>query len=164
MKKIQVGIGMDNVKVFQRVDTDAEHIHCSREALADAISRITVGAAPFSRHTISLDHVVGHDRCVKVAPEDKIVMWQRPGRSGKTPMFASAKSQVETKDVNVVLCFDNEELCEYVVITAFTGVDAPQEPWDPRVRNLEFSTKFWAEHALVPTEEEISLMKAEGIL
>ncbi|MDP2342980.1 MAG: hypothetical protein Q8O67_18635 [Deltaproteobacteria bacterium] len=35
-----------------------------------------------------------------------------------------------------------------VLLTAFGGPLAPQEPGDPRCRDLEESTRFWREHAL----------------
>lgn len=163
IERILLGTTADNTAVYKRQDTTAEHIHCDMQVLSEALSNVTVSGAPFSRHNIELDHEVGTDRCVKRTEGDTVVMWQRPGRDGKTPMYISEKQPEPTRNVFVVLCYDDEMLNEQVVITAFTGVDAPQEPWDPRVRDREASEKFWSEYALIPTAEELEAMKADGI-
>ena len=157
------GLTKDGIQVFPRVDTDAEHVHCSLVTLRQALEKIKLNGEKFSRHNVMFDYPVGKDRCVMRKPGDNIVRWKRPGRDGETPMVLNREAE-PTNQLNVVICFDDEQLQEYVVITAFLGQEAPQEPWDKRVRDKEASEAFWAAHALVPTIEERVAMKKAGLI
>lgn len=51
-----------------------------------------------------------------------------------------------TRLVTVIAGPHGDDAC--VLYTAFGGPLAPQEPGDPGCKDVEASTKFWAEHAL----------------
>lgn len=161
MKKV-LGVTADQKKVFLRIDMPKEvaesHIHCDKALLKEALAKTTIGEEKFIRQQLVFDQTIATDRCVQVTDADEVVIWQRPGRAGETPMVLGREPE-PTSEMMLVLCFDDEDLNEYVLITAFTGTDAPQEPWDEHCRNREFSEKFWAAHALVPTSEELTLMQ-----
>lgn len=151
----------DGKEVYVRMDTEDSHIHCAMPTLRQALSRLELGEKKFMRFQVPFDYTVGKDRCVEVSEADTVVLWQRPGRAGKTPMVLNRATEA-TQQLNVVIAYD-ETLERHVVVTAFLGRYAPQEPWDPNVRDREASEKFWASHALVPTIAELSAMKKAGV-
>ena len=149
MPKIELyGLTKDGHEVFSRVDTDVNHVHCSKVTLRQGLEKIELGEQKFSRHQVMFDYVIGKDRCVHTNPGDTVVMYQRPGRIGETPMVMNRKSD-DTKQLNVVVGYD-DTIERFVVITAFMGMMAPQEPWDPHCEDKAKSEEFWATHALVP--------------
>lgn len=156
-----IGRTQDGYEVYVRMDDDASHIHCAMFTLREGISKIRLEGKTFETYQVPFDYVIGKDRCVPVGTTDKVVLWKRPGRKGKTPMVLNKRGE-DTRQLNVVISYD-EEMKHHVVLTAFLGRFTPQEPWDPDVRDREASEKFWASHAIVPTIAEMVALMRMGL-
>ena len=152
----------DGTQVYMSEETREKHIHCSLQVLHEALKeKISLNQSGLSLHSVMFDTVIGKNRLVEVGPEDKVVEWQRPFREGKTRFVLNRESEL-TKQLNVVIDFD-DKLGEYTVITAYPGIEKPQEPWDPDVRDKEYSEQFWATHAMIPDTRQRVAMKHAGI-
>ena len=93
-ERVFLGISADGAEVYDRVDS---HFHgeggLTKELLADAISRISTSKRGFIKEKVEYDHPVGTQTCVKVGPEDDVVMVYRNGRSGQTPNGKESRSR-----------------------------------------------------------------------
>lgn len=165
MKDHLIGVYNGN-EVYERSDIPDNHIHCGMALLKDALGMAHVENVPFRRYNVEFDAPVGTDRCVKVDANDTIVMWQRPTRSGKTPMVISPKEAEPTNNVFVVMCQDRDNNNRLTVATAYTGNPGTKEPWDHFDTEAEqkAAAEYWSCRALIPTAEELAQMKSEGVI
>ena len=156
------GFTKAGMKIYMSESTLEKHVHCAVSVLRQALEeKISVTQSGLSTHSVMFDTVIGKNRLVETGPSDRIVEWQRPLREGKTRFVLNRQSEC-TKQLNVVIDFDNR-LGEYVVVTAYPGIEKPQEPWDPDVRDKEYSEKFWETHAMIPDTRQRVAMKHEGV-
>lgn len=145
------------------------------DLLAETIGKIILSEGKtFHRETVDLGRVIGKDHLVETNPEDYIVYLRRGNRQGETRMVI--KDAADTSFVTIILCVarkdeetPDELVGKWVVVTLFEGQPGEREPWDNSyidkdVDNNVMSAylkaeKFWAKHALVPTEEEMKQIR-----
>lgn len=108
------------------------------------------GRAEFFIETIEVPKQFGPMPCGIYGPSvgDEPVtdgfMAQRPGRRYESHLVK--RPTRPTRVLTVVAGPSGDKPC--VLYTAYAGPQAPQEPADPRCRDLEASTAFWRDHAL----------------
>ena len=157
MSKRFLGNTANGVKVYAiNKDEHMEaHSYVTDEMLKEAIQKVNYEST-FWMDTIDLGRVIGTDNCVVVSDKDNVKMLYRKGRAGKTPIVYD-KAAEETSLLTIGICTDNEDGL-VTVFTAFTGIKAPKEPWDPSLKSDEAkaeSEAFWDSHALVYDESAI---------
>ena len=76
-------------------------------------------------------------------PETEVVYARRPGREYDSRLVARGERMVSTATVVIV-----HDANRTVLATVYGGPQAPQEPGDPRCRNIGESREFCAVHAL----------------
>lgn len=131
------------------------HESITDSLIAEAVSKIEY-REPFMMVAVDMGRIVGNDSCVPVTLSDNIKMMYRKGRTGKTPIVFDREPE-ETSLLTVGICKDDDGL--NTVFTAFFGVLAPKEPWDPRLKEEEKaeSESFWLTHALIYDPAAIDL-------
>ncbi len=77
-------------------------------------------------------------------PESEVVYARRAGRDYDSRLVSRGARMVSTATV-VIVCDDAGRT---VLATVYGGPQAPQEPGDPRCRNIGESREFWSVHAL----------------
>jgi len=168
-EKVKVFLGKteDGAEVYDRNDS---HFHgeggLTPELLSKALGTINTDERDFLKETVTFDHPVGEQTCVKVGPEDDIVKVYRKGRSGQTPMVKNREA-VPCNSVIVILKKDNSihEKNAYELITSFIGEESVREPWDPNLQTEEErqqSQDFWNSHALVYNDGLIDWGRTKG--
>ncbi len=135
----------------QVVDRHRSHLHAGvAQYLSEVFGRIDSGKRSFFVSTIDLGRVVGRNSCVQVGEDDEIVFAQREGRKGLS-RFVQNREPEPCSVVTVIL--KKGDNGEYILITAWVGLQAQPEPWD---RNAtEQSVAFWTKSALVFGSEPI---------
>lgn len=136
---------------------------------AEAISKIMLPKDnTFFRGTVDLGRVIGKDHLVETEEGDTIVYLQRGNRPGKSRMVL--KEADDTSLVTIIACVAREEegtpaelVGKWILVTLFEGEPGEREPFDHSFKNnpegKAAAEAFWAKHALVPTEEEMKLIK-----
>lgn len=126
----------------------------------EAIEKVSFDGG-FSRITVDLERIIGVDHCIETTEEDTIVYLRRSNRNGKSRMVLN-RTAMETSKVSLILITAGKEDGEFadksVLWTLFEGEFAPKEPFDNFRSDEERkeSEEFWANHALVPTDEELA--------
>lgn len=157
---------INGIDVFERTDIPDNHIHCDMEVLREGLELAGIQDVPFARYPVVFDRPIATDRCIEVTAADHIVMWQRPTRAGATPMVLGREADT-TNEMLIVICQDTDNNNRLTIVTAYTGKPGTKEPWDPNFRNeeeREAAIAFWANHALIPTAEELERMVADGVI
>lgn len=77
-------------------------------------------------------------------PEEEVHYVKRGSRPYQSRMCRRPERQVR----QITVVGDKHYPDEFVLRTAWGGIQALQEPDDPSCRDIEASKKFWAEHAL----------------
>ena len=153
-ERVFLGLSADGAEVYDRSDS---HFHgeggLTKELLADAIGKITTNKRGFVKEKVEYDHPIGTQTCVKVSPEDEVVMVYRNGRSGQTPMVKNREAE-PCSSVMVILRKDRSVLDKdiYEMLTGYIGEGSPREPWDPNISTEEERREceeFWNTHALL---------------
>ena len=157
---------IDGFDIFERTDIPDNHIHCDLNVLREGLELAGIQDVPFARYPVVFDHAVSTDRCVETTNADRIVMWQRPTRAGATRMVLGRNAD-PTNEMLIVICQDTDNNNRLTIVTAYTGKPGTKEPWDPNFRNEEeraAAIAFWANHALIPTAEELAQMVTDGVI
>lgn len=126
----------------------------------------------FFRATVDLGRIVGKDHLVETTEQDTIVYLQRGNRPGKSRMVLKAAR--DTSFVTIIACVCREEegtpielVGKWILVTLFEGKPGEREPFDRSFADGENPEgkaaveKFWSNHALVPTEEELEKIKQQ---
>lgn len=150
MKKI-ISKSKNNLEIYIGEETIAHmkaHSDVSLKHIQEAINSVTLSDTFFMR-AIDLGRMVGKDHCIYIPKEkwNEVQMFQRPNRKGLTPMIKS--NPQDTSLITIGICIDDDGL--WTLFTAFYGVKAPREPWDPNIKSEEEkaeSEEFWNCHAL----------------
>ena len=165
-----IAISANGIEVFEHPEGHSHRFDLNKEA----ISKIELPVdGTFVRTTVDLGRVIGKDHLVKTNEFDTIVYLQRGNRPGKSRMVL--KEADDTSKVTVILCVCNEPTDnpasvlngKWILVTLFEGEPGEREPFDrafadgKNPEGLKKSKEFWACHALVPTEEEMKLIKAD---
>lgn len=132
----------------------AAHESVTDEMLTEALKLVDY-KAPFWMESIDVGHVIGTDNCVSVSESDDVKMLYRKGRAGKSPIVFG-REPAKTNLLTIGICHDDDGID--TIFTAFTGVKAPKEPWDPSLKSDEAKQEaedFWKVHALVFDESII---------
>lgn len=157
---------VNGLDIFERTDVADNHIHCSLDLLRKGLELASIQNVPFARYPVAFDHAISTDRCVETTEADRIVMWQRPTRAGATRMVLGRQPD-PTNEMLIVVCQDTDKDNRLTIVTAYTGKPGTKEPWDPNFRSEEerkAAEAFWSNHALIPTEEELTQMVADGVI
>jgi len=162
MKIEFLGLTKDNVEVYLRKGEKDCRVLTSRVTLRQALATIILNDAKFSQHQVHFDYAIGKDKCVSTTPEDRVVLWQPAGQTGRIPM-ALNRSFEETNILNLTIEYDDGM---YFVTKAMTGIEVPKQPWEDELTESEraFSESFWSCHAWVPNMTELHTMKHTGVL
>lgn len=151
-----LGVTADGVKI---VDRHNSHVHfengISLELINAALRKVRVGGKKFATYTVSFDRIIGKSACVAVDERDEIVLVQRKGRMGITPMVKNREG-VDTNKLTFAI-LQNEG--EGVLITAYVGDKSEKEPWDKNIKTPEEKMSailFWRNHALLYDESQIA--------
>lgn len=156
-----LGITRNGMKVYDRTNS---HFHpeggLTFEILSDAIADVWFkNKGAVQKFVTTFDRVIGKCTCVPVTSKDEIVMCQRKGRRGFTPMV-KGREGVDSRGVVTVLKKKDDEPDALILLTAYIGDGlAPKEPWDRSCTNKERleAIKFWYHHALLFDEELIDV-------
>jgi len=144
----------DGEAVFLQPETKQHleaHSSISMEVIKSAINAISLYGTSFFMKTVNTEYTE-ETSLVERKPGDNVQMLYRKGRMGKSPVILNAKREL-TNRVTIGICKENDS---YYLFTAFFGEKAPREPWDCKTESERFeSKKFWANHALICTEDEI---------
>lgn len=158
MKKI--GTTTDGVAVYNHPEGHSHRPDLDEEV----ISKITIGDRPFVVETITLNRVIGVDHLVRTDANDIIIRYKRGNRPYYSRMVMN-RTPEPTDKVTVILCKcgaeDGELEGKYALVTLYEGQAGSPEPYG-RNDNQE-SREFWANHALVPTEEELEKIEENKI-
>lgn len=133
-------------------DRPNSHIHTEYEDIFKLIRKTLPLVEPKSNvepffYTHDFGDTIGESICVETEDGDEIVFAQRRNRNGLT-RFVKSKPLQPTSSFTVVLIPDKKsEKEQYLLITAYVGEKAPEEPWD-KFATPE-SVEFWNSHALV---------------
>lgn len=162
------GISKNNIEIFAHPDS---HPH-REDLISEVLSLITLPEDnTFFRATVDLGHIIGKDHLVKTYPGDNIVYLRRGNRAGESRMVL--KEAADTSFVTIICCVcskdettPDELVGKWVIVTLFEGQPGEREPWDRACQNnpelKAKSEEFWANHALVPTEDEMEIIKKGG--
>ena len=146
--------------IYRHPDSHSHRPDLDAEAIASVI--IPEGSS-FHRQAVDIGRTIGVDHLVETTEEDEIVYIRRGSRSGESRMVLN-RSPKETTKVFVVLCKNNDEadplFGEWCLVTLFEGEPGLPEPWS-RGGDTEEAKAFWANHALVPTDEEWTAINAK---
>ena len=156
-----IGVASNGTQVFEHPEA---HPH-RMDLAAEAISKMVIPerpADPTDRNqtrvsaTIDLGYTIGVNHLVETDKYDTIVMFDR-GRGYKSRMVLK-EAEDETKVTSV--CFWDADNDCWVLWTNFEGEEGLPEPGCDRYNKapIDFQNEcdnFWANHALVPTEEEL---------
>lgn len=157
MANIILGTSKDGIWVYYHPEGHSHRADLNKEA----ISKITIADRPFVRETVSIGRVIGVDHLVTINEDDKVVLWTRPGRKSPSKMVLNRTAE-DTDRVTVIIAKCGEEdgdlAGKYALVTLFEGA-----PGMPERDDDQECQKFWANHALVPTDEELKLMRKEGL-
>ena len=137
----------------------------------EAISKINLPEDnTFFRGTVDLGRIIGKDHLVETNPEDVIVYLQRGNRPGKSRMVL--KEAADTQFVTIIACVAREEegtpdelVGQWILVTLFEGKPGEREPFDrsfadgKNPEGLKAAKEFWSTHALVPTDEEMEMIR-----
>lgn len=168
-----IAISANNIEIFARAEGD-KHYH-RPDLHIEALKKIELPInGGFKFAVIDMGHIIGVDHLVETTPEDTIIYLKRGNRSGFSRMVLNRKAD-ETQFVTAILCKNTDPADpdflpgtegKWVLVTLFEGNPGEKEPWDraftksdenPEVaKALAKSWAFWANHALVPTPEELA--------
>lgn len=118
----------------------------------------------FHRETVEFNRIIGLDHCVETDRESEIFYMTRGARPGKT-RFVLNRNAEPTNKCTLIVCRAGEEDGEFegkfVLLTLFEGAEAPKEPFDKfsTEEAQKASVEFWNTHALVPTDDELKIIK-----
>jgi len=147
----------DNIKIYNINGVSHSHRMDLNE---EVISNINIGNRSFIRETISLEREIGFDHLVETTEEDEIVLLDR-GRGYPSRMVPGRKAE-PTQKVFIVIAKggpeDGEYNGEYILVTLFEGDPGMPEPYG-RYEGNQDCINFWANHALVPTKDEMAMIK-----
>ena len=157
MANIILGTSEDGIRVYYHPEGHSHRADLNKEV----ISKITIADRPFVRETVSLGRTIGVDHLVSTTEDDKVVLWTRPGRKSPSRMVLNRQA-ADTDRVTVIIAKCGEEdgdlSGKYALVTLFEGEPGmPERDDDPECR------EFWTKYALVPTDEELKLMRKEGL-
>ena len=137
----------------------ASHSH-RPDLNAEVISKLTIEKGQtFLRQTVDLGRVIGEDHLVETSDGDMIAYARRGNRAGESRFVLNRAAKPTTK-VTIIACVDRdpgETQGLWCLVTLFEGEPGCREPWDASLKTPEAKAQayaFWANHALVPTEEE----------
>lgn len=170
-----IALSANGIEVYTH---PAGHPH-REDLLSETISKIVLPEdSTFHRETVDLGHTIGKDHLVETTDEDYIVYFRRGNRQGETRMVI--KEAADTSLVTIILCVahkdnetPNELVGKWVVVTLFEGQPGEHEPWDNAFIDADIDAgiaagkakaeNFWANHALVPTEDELKEIRRHAI-
>lgn len=149
------------------------------DLVEEVVSLMTVptDGSTIYRETVDLGRVIGVDHLVELKDGCKVYETRRPifngdgtirkYRDGVTPMVLN-QEPADTTQMTIVICVAREPeefVGKWVVVTMFEGAQGMPEPWDAKCKDdpelKAASRKFWATHALVPTEREWQIIAQE---
>lgn len=138
----------------------AAHSAVKWEHVKEAIEMMDY-KAPFTMQEINLNKVVGKDNCIIPTEEQKwyVIHATRKGRNHPSNVILNTIAEpADTTLICIGICTDDDG--KDTLFTAFYGKLAPKEPEDCRDEEERMiSEKFWSEHCLVCSEEELELVK-----
>ena len=154
-----LGKTQNGLLVFDRIDS---HFHfeggLTIETLKEGLAMVNFPYKDnFYRAEIVFDNFIGYSQCVKIDETDKVKMYYRKGREGKTPMVFNRKPE-PSKILTIVL--QRYSLSQdLVLVTAFIGGGSTPEPWDKKFnsdpKGYAKSVEYWKTHALIYREDLI---------
>lgn len=166
-----IAISANGIQVFEHPEGHSHRPDLDKEV----ISKIELPVdGTFVRTTVDLGRIIGKDHLVKTNEHDVIIYLQRGNRPGKSRMVL--KPADDTSKVTVILCVCDEPKDspastlngKWVLVTLFEGEPGEREPFDrafadgKNPEGLKKAEEFWANHALVPTDEELRML--DGIM
>jgi hypothetical protein len=133
---------------------DSHLDHGLTPAQVEHVFALFVGRTGFFIETIELPESLGAVLCALFGPvmgdapvtEDEVTYGVRGTRAWFSRIVQRNGIRT-TRKVTVIAGPHDGQPC--VLYTAFGGPPTPQEPADPGCKDVEASTKFWSEHALV---------------
>lgn len=127
------------------IDRANSHNHIQDPMILEEALAKVAGVSEFMTVQVNMDRVVGVSEVVETEPGDDVFEAVRPGRRGPS-RFVRGRSGTTTTSVVVIL---KRSQCGsyYVLISAWCGVLAEPEPWDPKATAR--SREFWSRHAFV---------------
>ena len=147
-----LGTTRDGYNVYDRTDS---HFHpeegITKELLKNGISRMYADNLPFKKKEIKFPRPIGYNTCVKITPEDDVIMVYRKGREGKTPMVKGRKPEL-SNILTIIIRRSREEAKNYILLTAYVGGGSTREPWDRTIRSEDERKQceeYWSNHALI---------------
>lgn len=167
-EELFIGKTKDGMTVYDR--NDYSHVHSkdglTRELLQSALSVVPTNDQFLIEKEVPFDGVVGQKTCVKVGPNDEVIMMYRKNRHGRTPMVKNRESEPSNKITVVFRKSRKGEYGDYTMLTSYIGDKSEKEPWDTSLRKPEDrkrSKEFWENHALIYDESEIDWERTNAL-
>lgn len=119
--------------------------------LPEAIQRSKPTDKLFQEIEIDMERPIGQADLIKLKegePSEKMIFARRKGRKGPSRVSMTEKTEVSNKIVLIIKKINPDT---FILITAWIGVLAKKEPWDPGIKSEAERTeclRFWCSRAL----------------
>jgi hypothetical protein len=147
MRLGRIGNTKAGVPVYDRHNS---HIHGDIVGLIKQIVETIENVVSFEPIAYRFNRVIGKTLCVKRKEGDQVIMMNRFRRRGSSPIVLNREPEDCNTLTIVLMEVDDVDLGKiYILLTAYIGEPAPPEPWDEKVKDIDYSIDFWSKHALI---------------
>lgn len=153
-RELRLGSG-ELVIIRPKAEVKPGYVDVSDELLVQALAWVSSQDRQFLKVQVNFPQAIGYTTCVETDTNDENIFYaKRPGRAGYSRLIVGRDPEPCSSVVVILKMADTAGI--YVLITAYIGLDAPHEPWDPHIqgdfRQRQRSLAFWRRHAFVADE------------